>query len=71
MPEKLIYTPEETATLLGMGMNKVYELLALGAIPAKKLGRKYLIPKHALEQWLNNSPKEAGLDQENILKSET
>jgi excisionase family DNA binding protein len=53
--EKVIYTAEETAKLLGIGMNKVYELLANGIIPAKKLGRKYFIPKTALERWLNDN----------------
>lgn len=55
MQEKLIYTAEETAKMLGIGMNKIYELLASGVIPAKRLGRKYLIPKLALEKWLNDN----------------
>jgi excisionase family DNA binding protein len=57
METKMIYTAEETAKLLGIGMNKVYELLIAGEIPSKRIGRKYLISKIALENWLNNNLK--------------
>ncbi len=53
METKLIFTAEETAKLLGIGMNKIYELLIGGEIPSKRIGRKYLISKIALEKWLN------------------
>lgn len=54
MDNKLIFTAEETAQLLGIGMNKIYELLISGKLPSRRIGRKYLIPKVALEKWLNN-----------------
>ena len=54
MNNKLIYTAEETARLLGVGMNKIYELLISGKLPSRRIGRKYLIPKIVLEKWLNN-----------------
>lgn len=54
MDNKLIFTAEETAQLLGIGMNKIYELLISGKLPSKRIGRKYLIPKIVLEKWLNN-----------------
>ncbi len=56
METKMIYTAEETAKLLGVGMNKIYELLMAGKLPSRRIGRKYLIPKAALEKWLNNEP---------------
>jgi excisionase family DNA binding protein len=55
MENKLILTAEETAKLLGIGMNKIYELLISGELPAKRIGRKYLISKLMLENWLNCS----------------
>ena len=54
MENKIIYTAEETSKLLGIGMNKIYELLSNGEIPARRVGRKYLISKKGLEIWLNN-----------------
>jgi len=50
--EKLIYSADEVSELIGLGMNKVYELLANGEIPSKRVGRKYLIPKVSLEKWV-------------------
>ena len=57
MQEKAVLTAEETAKLLGVGMNKIYELLAIKEIPFKRVGRKYLIPRLALEKWLNETLK--------------
>jgi excisionase family DNA binding protein len=58
--DKMIYTAEETAHLLGLGMNKVYELLANKSIPSKRIGRRYLIPKSVLEKWLNENTVKVG-----------
>jgi excisionase family DNA binding protein len=54
MENKMILTAEETAKLLGIGMNKTYELLVCGEIPSKRIGRKYLIPRLALDIWLSS-----------------
>lgn len=53
--ERLVYTTNEVAQALNLGLNKVYELLYSKQIPSVKVGRKYLIPKHALENWLSKS----------------
>lgn len=53
--EKLVYTVTETAKLLNIGMNKAYELIQQNEIPNVRVGRKFLIPKEALEKWLTNS----------------
>lgn len=55
--EKLVYTVDETAKLLNIGMNKAYELIQQNEIPNKRVGRRILIPKQALEKWLTNSLK--------------
>ncbi|NLD46148.1 MAG: helix-turn-helix domain-containing protein [Clostridiaceae bacterium] len=53
--EKLVYTVNETAQILNIGMNKAYELIQQKQIPNVRVGRKFLIPKEALEKWLANS----------------
>jgi excisionase family DNA binding protein len=53
--EKLVYTVNETAQILNIGMNKAYELIQQKQIPNVRVGRKFLIPKQALESWLANS----------------
>lgn len=52
-PTVLGYTVKETAALLGVGSNRVYEMVAGGRIPAIKWSdRAIFIPKAALEQYL-------------------
>jgi excisionase family DNA binding protein len=50
--EKLVYTVNETAQILNIGMNKAYELIQQKQIPHVRVGRKILIPKQPLEKWL-------------------
>jgi len=58
--DKLVYNTHEVAKLLDIGLNKVYELLIQNQLPHVRVGRRYLIPKHALQQWLDKST-EVGL----------
>ncbi len=53
--EKLVYTSFEVAEILNIGLNKVYELLIQKQIPHVRVGRRYLIPKRALENWLEKA----------------
>ncbi len=53
--DKLVYTVKETADVLKIGLNKAYELIEQNQIPVVKVGRKFLIPKQALEKWLMSS----------------
>ena len=50
--DKLVYSVIEMAALLGIGRSKAYELVRSGTIPSLKLGRRIVIPKLALSQFL-------------------
>ena len=50
---KLTFTVEETAKILGVGRNSAYEAIARGEIPVVKVGKRLLVPKAALEKLLN------------------
>jgi excisionase family DNA binding protein len=51
--EPLVYSAPEAAEAIGVGENKIYELVAGGRIPAIKWGPKIIvIPRQALEQYL-------------------
>jgi excisionase family DNA binding protein len=52
--EKLTVTVEEAARLLGIGRNSAYEAVRRGEIPAIRLGKRFLVPKAALERMLND-----------------
>lgn len=66
MENKMVFNAEETAKFLGVGMNKIYELLTSGQIPSRRIGRKYLIPRLALENWLNVSVLKEGVKNEGM-----
>lgn len=49
-----ILSPKDVRNILGIGLNKTYELLKSGAIRNFKIGRDRKIPKHCLEDYINN-----------------
>jgi len=50
---KLTFTVEETAKILGIGRNSAYEAVARGEIPVIRVGKRLLVPKAALEKLLS------------------
>jgi len=56
--DKLVFTPEEVAKLLGLHPNSVYSMLKCGELPAVKAGRKWLISKRRFETWLDGGSSE-------------
>lgn len=53
-----VLTVDEAAGLLWIGRNTCYELIRQRRIPHVRLGRRVLIPRWGLEQWI---AREAGL----------
>ena len=58
--QTLVLTVAEAAKLLCISRNLAYELVAQGCIPHIRLGRRILIPRQGLEDWI---AREAGLPQ--------
>jgi excisionase family DNA binding protein len=54
MGERLTMTVQETATALGISKNTAYDLVHQGVIPSVRLGRRFLVPKQALNAWLDD-----------------
>jgi excisionase family DNA binding protein len=54
-----IYTVPQAATLLGISAGLAYELVRTGEIPAKRLGRRWIVPRARFHAWLNDLPKGA------------
>jgi excisionase family DNA binding protein len=52
MPERLLISAREAALLLGIGRDTAYALIREGRLPALRIGRRILVPKAALEQWV-------------------
>ncbi|MCI9397864.1 MAG: helix-turn-helix domain-containing protein [Lachnospiraceae bacterium] len=51
--EKLVYSIQEVADLLGISRSYAYELVRRGTIPSLELGKKRVIPKGKFNQWVN------------------
>ena len=53
-PEKLAYTVKEAASLLGISSGTVYSLIYQKEIPAIHYGKRWIIPKAALETCISH-----------------
>lgn len=52
--EPTVYTVCEVARILRLGKISVYQAIEKGEIPCIRIGRRILIPRHALERLLEN-----------------
>ena len=59
LPAAEIYTVREVAVCLGISAALAYELVRAGEIPAKRLGRRWVIPRERFHAWLNELPQGA------------
>lgn len=55
--EPLVYTVPELARALSISTPKAYELIHVKGFPKLQLRSKYLIPRRALENWLDAQVK--------------
>jgi len=54
--ERLAYSPDEAAELLGISRELVHDLLRTGQLGSVKAGRRRLIGKHHLGAFLSREP---------------
>ena len=59
---KLLFTPEETAEVMGIGRTKVYELLRAGVIDSVRIGACRRVPVAALHEYLDRLRQSAAED---------
>jgi excisionase family DNA binding protein len=57
--ESLVYTIEEAAELLKIGRSGAYEAARRGNIPVLRIGRRWLVPRVALDKMLADAGKDA------------
>lgn len=50
----------EVARRLGICAQSAYSAAARGEFPAKKIGRRWVVPVAAFEQWLGSKSSESG-----------
>lgn len=52
MSEKIMLDVKDVMTITGLGRNNAYELMKSGNFHVKTIGKKYLVHKEILENWL-------------------
>jgi len=57
--ERLTLSVNEAAEVLGISRAFAYELVARGELPCLRLGRRVVVPRHALEQLLQRAEESA------------
>lgn len=50
--EKFVYNPKELEPLLQLSKNTINALLRSGRLRSVRVGRRYLIPREAVQQFL-------------------
>ncbi|GGM72064.1 hypothetical protein GCM10012275_48260 [Longimycelium tulufanense] len=58
--DRLTYTVAEVAYLLSLSRGVTYRMVREGEIPARRIGRRWVIPRAAFREWLNNLPQHEG-----------
>lgn len=52
--EKRYYSIPQIKEMLPLGTTRIYQLLAEGAIPCIRLGRRFIVPKKKFDEWLDS-----------------
>jgi excisionase family DNA binding protein len=52
-PRRTAYTVLEVAALLGLSPGSTYALVRRGAIPARRMGGRWIVPKRCFHRWLD------------------
>lgn len=60
--DRLVFTVEEAAQLLGISRSFAYEAVQRGDIPSMRIGRRILVPKAALVRFLEAAGDPGGED---------
>ena len=53
--EKMVYSVQEVAALLGISKSYAYELVKIKKLPVLELGKRKVIPKSSLETWIQKN----------------
>lgn len=57
--DRLTYTVDEVAEMLGISRGLAYEMVRRGELPSIRLGRRLLVPCRAFHRWLEEAVGEA------------
>ena len=67
--ERLTITVDEAAELLGISRALAYDMARTGKLPALRFGKRFVIPKKAIENLMQQAEKTATQEQPSQEKS--
>lgn len=53
--EKVFYTPQQIAEMLGVRKETIYRLIKKGEIPSIRIGTRYKVLKEQFDEWLDRT----------------
>ncbi len=56
--EKLLLTPEEAGTVLGVGRSRVYDLMRTRQLPSVRIGKSRRVPAAAVQAFVDELMQE-------------
>lgn len=68
--ERLTITVDEAAELLGISRALAYDMARTGKLPALRFGKRFVIPKKAIENLMQQAEKTATQEQASQEKSQ-
>lgn len=54
-----VISAADVAALLGVDVGGIYEASARGEIPSRRVGRRVLFSRRAVDEWIHGSPSPA------------
>lgn len=54
-PELVYHSVDELAKVLGLSRQSTYNALRIGDIPSIRLGKRFILPKPAIQEWMRNA----------------
>ena len=66
VPERLVYSVDEAADLLGIGRTYMFHLVATGEIESFKIGNRRKIPRDALAQYIDRLRAEQSAEEVHV-----
>lgn len=63
VPERLVYSVDEAADLLGIGRTYMFRLVTTGEIDSFKIGSRRKIPRDALDRYIARLRAEQSADE--------
>ena len=68
--ERLTITVDEAAELLGISRALAYDMARTGRLPALRFGKRFVIPKKAIENLMQQAERTATQEQPSQEKSQ-